>query len=488
MNLSFNSNSPSQSGLQRKLLWLLILATLWAVTLLIIPRVSTQRPAIDSKLLTLRVMLCAISLAVMFGWKAFQAARWRFPDTVYLCLFGAFSAATVFSSNVMYSLAESWQFGGLLLLSWVIFRFSPSPAECKGLLWTVGALGLIASLYGFLTYIGADILRPLYPFDFEENQAGGRNYIHSFFGNPEYFGGFAAPTAVVLWGLAFQPPLKLRWRMLFAAATAFVLLILGLSGSRGAFLGFLAGATIVFIGQVSFLAPHMKKAAWLMLGSGVLALGIAVTILSVPNPLNPRDMRLASRFTDLVNTQTASVRERALFYTSTAAAIPANPIFGYGPGTYRLEFLNNVKRLVEQDPRAGTTAMLQELDRRLAEHAHNDYLEIWFEQGTFGLGSFLLLIAYGSVCFVCRRVGIGWRTTTSHDANVTVGHYVTTFAAVVTICINALTSFPMHMPARASLLWVLIGAFFAMDKQLSEAPVSGAGITTDNLSRTKDEN
>lgn len=487
MNLPLKLRNFQNPELQRKLLWLLILATLCAVTLLIIPRVATQRPAIDSKLLTLRVMLCAVGITTLLNWKSLWHQPWRFLDSVFAALLAAFTSAALFSETVIYSVTETWQYAGLIFVSWTLTRLSITPPEATGFLWTAGGLGVVASLYGFLTYIGADILRPLYPFAFEENQAGGRNYIHSFFGNPEYFGGFAAPTAVVLWGLALQPRVRLWQRVAFATFTAFVLLVLGLSGSRGAFIGFLAGAALVFFGQVSLLTSRIKRTAWILFAASILMVGMGVIVLSTPNPLNPRDVRLAQRFADLTDTQSASIRERALFYTSTATAISENPIFGYGPGRYRLEFLENVKQLVDADPRAGTVIMLQELNRRLAEHAHNDYLEIWFEQGTLGFGAFLLLITSAGVAFSRRRWKLG---TGSHSPSTTsaLGLYTTTFAGVTTIWINALTSFPLHMPARATLAWLLTGVFFALDQRLYEADSTQPGITPEITTPEKDEN
>jgi O-antigen ligase len=337
-------------------------------------------------------------------------------------------------------------------------------------------MGFLAALYGFLTYIGLDVLKSLYPFEFEAVQGGGRNYIHSFYGNPEYFGGVAAPTAILLLGLGLAPKASLIKRALWTAASAFIILVLLLSGSRGALFGFALGAAIVFFGQVQLLPSKLRRISWAALGAALLVVAAGLVIFSTPNPINRRDMRLAQRFTTIFETSSASTRERILFYTSTAMAIPQNPVFGYGPGTYRLEFFNNVKLLVDADPRAGTTMLLNALDRRLAEHTHNDYLEFWFEQGTIGIALLLLLIVHGGVRFLSSRAA-NWRQRETSTAAPLTAINVTLFAATVTILVNAATSFPLHMPARGTLAWVLIGAFFASDRALSEARKSAAGST-----------
>lgn len=456
------TSGPFSLKHRRKLLWLLILVTLITVSVMIVPRVATPNPAVDSKLLALRVLLALIMPFSLLNWRSLAIGGWRFIDSIFAGLALSFIISTTFSGRFTYSLLEHWHLGALYLLGWIIYRLKPNLNECNALVHLGGVLGFLAALYGFLTFLGIDILHRFYPFAFSEDE-GGRNFIHSFFGNPEYFGGFAAPTAILLIGLALQPRVSTIRRAIWMSGAGFILAVLALSGSRGAFLGFLAGTAILFFGQVGLLTKRMQKATWAISLLSTIALLVGAVILSTPNRLNPRDMRLLQRFGDLLHTQTDSVRERLLFYTSTAAAIPQNFIFGYGPGTYRLEFFDNVRLLVEQDEGAATTILLQSLNRRLAEHTHNDYLEIWFEQGVVGFGLLILLITYASVRFLHTRWHI--RKLVQYDAALATptATYVIIFGSATTLFVNALTSFPLHMPARATLAWTLIGSFFAMD-------------------------
>jgi len=471
--------------LLRKLLWLLVLTTLSVASLIIIPRVATPAPAVDSKLLALRVLFGIILFVGALSWRRIISQSWQLTDTIFAGLLASFTLSLLFSGRIKYGLSEFWHMGGFFCIGWLIFRLRPTAAECLALARVGGCLGLIAALYGFLVYIGKDILHAWYPFEFATNQ-GGRNFIHSFFGNPEYFGGYAAPTATLLLGLGFSPRIALWKRSLWILGAAFIMGVLLLSGSRGAVFGFVIGALIIFLGQVRLLEPKLRKISWALVGLGAVAMTAGLIILSTPNPLNPRDMRLAQRFTQLFNTTSASTRERILFYTSTAMAIPQNPVFGFGPGSYRLEFYNNVKLLVEKDPHAGTTVLLNQLNRRLAEHTHNDYLEFWFEQGTIGIALLLLLIVHAAVRFVRTRRHL--RVSPKDSEATSLALLVTLFAGVTTLLVNALTSFPLHLPARGILAWVLIGSFLGFERVISEAaPASAGNLTRANQTISKDE-
>lgn len=450
----------------RKFLWLTALTCLVAALIIILPRVPTPAPAVDSKLLAIRALFGLMLALAAFNWRLLVRPPWQFADTLFAGLLASFVVSAVLSGRMLYCLSEWWHLAGFYGLGWLMYRLRPTVRESLALLQLTGLLGFVAALYGFSTYIGWDILKTVYPFEYETGQ-GGRNFIHSFYGNPEYFGGVAAPTAVVLLGLALQASEKAWRRIGFAGAAAFIMLVLLLSGSRSAVLGSAVGAAVVFLGQVRLLSRKLQRASWLMVGAALLVGVIGLTVFSTPNPINRRDMRLAQRFTTIFETSSASTRERLLFYTSAAMAIPHNFSWGYGPGTYRLEFYGNVKLLADADDRAGTTMLLNDLDRRLAEHTHNDYLEFWFEYGTVGFALILLLICHGGVSYARARWQVR-RTRLSADGIQATSTMVLLFAASATMLVNAVTSFPLHMPARGTLAWILIGAYFASERLLSE--------------------
>lgn len=452
--------------MKRKLLWFLVLTLFATVSTIIIPLVFTQRPAVDSKILALRVLLCVISVVAMANFSELKRKAWNLTDTVFSLLLLTFTASLLLSGRIAYSFQFSWQHAGLIVLSWMVYRLQPDIRETRTFLWLAAALAFLAALYGFSTYTGYDILRPLYPFNFEENQ-GGRNFIHSFFGNPEYFAGYVAPGALLLLGFTLLSSARTHMRVTCFGLMIFILGVMALSGSRGAFAGFLAGSIVLSAGQIVTLPAGNRK---IIIRSvlGLLALGIlGITILSTPNPLNPKDMRLAKRFSESFNTQSASFRERLLFYTSTSRALTVNPVWGSGPGTFRLDYINNVKLTLDEQNPGIKAAVLKEMNNRLAEHAHNDYLEFWFDYGFAGFAAFILLIAHMSVRFFITRISL--LRSRLQSGLLFADFHLILFCAIVAILLNALSSFPFQMSARSTLVWILIGVFFAVDSQLTRA-------------------
>ena len=200
----------------------------------------------------------------------------------------------------------------------------------------------------------------------------------------------------------------------------------------------------------------------LLIAAIVLIGAFVITVFSFPNPLNSHSMRLANRFTELMDIRSASIKERVAFYTVTGRIINRNWMFGTGPGTYKLEFYPTIKELAEQeDDTIAMRNLLLHLKGRVAEHPHNDYLEIWADTGTFGFG-FFLLIAITIVVFAFSR----FYDLLDETRSLTLKRQQIVFATLLAIFINAIFSFPFHLPVRASMAWILIGLYFALTRDL----------------------
>jgi O-antigen ligase len=451
------------SPLLRKLSLYVLLLGLLLLPLIIVPYVPTQTPAVHSKDWLSRC-LCAFALPLSAAF--FFRAR-RSLDLVDVA-FGAFVASqvvsTILSGRFVFSFLENWHNVAWVVTGWVAWRLNPSVADYRKVAAIVGLVGVASALYGLLTYAGVNVLGWLYPFQFRTEE-GGRNYIHSFFGNPEYFGGYAAPVLVLCASRCMQLTGSARSRIAWAGASFLLLAALGLSGSRGAFFGVLVGGALLVARQLPLLPNHARRLALQVIAAGFVVVALAVLVLSTSNPLNRRDMRLAQRFAEATDFRSASSRERLLFYVVTARAVTEHPVFGAGPGTYRLDFFPNFLKLEQSDPTAASEMMAIELRNRLAEHPHNDYLEYWYELGTVGIVALMFIIALSVVRFWSQP----WRATFLDSATTELQVLNSGFfAACVCLLVNAASSFPLHMPARATLFWTLLGCFFASDRQLRQ--------------------
>jgi O-antigen ligase len=324
---------------------LLVFLILLSLPLALVPVVRTMNPPVHSKELAARVLLAVTLVAAVAAWP--QRDR-RQPDLAEAGLVAVFLAAVLsaaLSGRFAYCLLETWHLWVLPLLALAIMRSGASRPFLDKCALIMVLAGVVAGLYGSSVYFGFDVLKPLFPFAVENADA--RNYIHSFQGNPEYYGSYIAPVAVLALSRVFVPGLPGVRRAIWAVVTVFLLLTLVLSGTRGALGGFALGAAILVLHGIGSLRGSARRAAAGAVGVlAVAAVGL-FAILSFPNPLNVRDMRLARRFAELFDVRSDSVKERILFYSVASRMIAANPLLGSGPGTFRLEFYPEVERLVE---------------------------------------------------------------------------------------------------------------------------------------------
>ncbi len=449
----------------KKLFIVLVGVLLFVLPNFVIPRVATLNPAIHSKTLMLRWLLSAMLPAAWLGMRYFSRERLSVAEAVLVLFVGVNLLSALTSSTAGFSLTDSWQLWCLPLVSLAISRFRLNVHERQKLMYLATGGGLIAGLYGLCVYVGFDFLRELYPFAYSKGDA--RNYIHSFLGNPEYLGGYMAALAVLAFGCALLGWDVLWLRMGWFGVCAFFLGILVLSGTRGAILGALFGCALVVARTYRVQEGVVRRR--ILTGVLLLVLGViaVVTVLSVPNPLNVRRMRLAQRFAAMFDLASDSVRERILFFTVAARIVKDHAPLGVGPGCFKLHFYPTVSRLVQEDERAGFKHFAETLQGRVAEHAHNDYLEFLSEIGIVGFAAFAAVMAVLIERFARRR----WfdkSLLTDRGTRLEWFQFTVFFGAIGCLLLNALFSFPLHLPVRASLFWVLVGLFLAADRQLTE--------------------
>ncbi|MGC8841639.1 MAG: O-antigen ligase family protein [Candidatus Sumerlaeaceae bacterium] len=429
----------------------------------VVPRVATLNPAIHSKILMLRWILGAMLVAAALASACFSHHRLLLGEVVLLAFVFANLISAVTSSTPGFSLTDSWQIWCLPLVSLGIARLKPTAHQRDGLVYLAVGGGGIAALYGLCVYLGYDVLRDLYPFAYSKGDA--RNYIHSFLGNPEYFGGYMAPLSVLAFGYALSGWHSLWRRLAWLGLCTFFLLALVLSGTRGALLGALFGFVLILLRVYRVQEPATRRRIMAGIGLLVVVTVAAVAVLSFPNPLNVRRMRLAQRFVAAFDLASDSVRERILFFATASRIVKDHPLLGVGPGCFKLHFYPTVRLLVQEDERAGFKHFAETLQGRVAEHAHNDYLEFLSELGAVGFAAFAGVVAVLISRFRARRSGmIGSEEDLS--ARYTWFQFTIFFGAIACLLLNALFSFPLHLPVRASLFWILVGLFVSCDGEL----------------------
>ncbi|MCX7625605.1 MAG: O-antigen ligase family protein [Candidatus Sumerlaeaceae bacterium] len=429
----------------------------------VIPQVATLNPAIHSKTLMLRWLLAAMGIAYFLAMPLRCRAPLSFVEAGIIGFVFANLCSSLLSTTPVFSLSDSWQLWALPLVSVGIYRLGPTASMVDRLFKLSIGGGIIAALYGFSVYWGYDFLREYYPFAYSKGDA--RNYIHSFLGNPEYFGGYIAALSVVCLGYGLLDARKIFARVGWFLCCFYFLCAVVLSGTRGALLGMAVGGMLNFYSFYRCQSMHVKR-RMLFVGLVLVAFtATLVTIFSVPNPLNVRRMRVAQRFLRTFDLSSDSVRERILFFSVASRMVRDNPVWGVGPGCFKLHFYPTVQKLVEEDERAGFRHFAETLQGRVAEHAHNDYLELLSETGVVGFGVFVFIVSSLIMMFWRERSLLRCADSSAADWRPEAGYEIIAFCSLSCLLFNALFSFPLHLPVRASLFWVLVGLFMACSER-----------------------
>jgi len=449
-----------------KAIFCLILFLLFFIPLFLIPGIRTYNTVTHIKdfllgftcstiaaLCVLRILLFPLSFPI-------RKDPVRLLMILYAVIIGV---SSLLGEEVMYSLRQALYIWPLI----VLFLTLPEAAANKrqGLKRTLSPFeflfrnlekirliiltaGFLTAFYGLCQYIGLDFLRRWFPYDFKEKLA--RNYILSFIGNPEYLGSYLAPLVLLAFPCLWIKGGK-KSRILTSLAILMYLSALILSGSRGAMISLAGGGLLLFIFFFRRASRPVRRKILLSLGLCLLFIIAFMIVFSFPNPLNRHNHAVLLRFKELFNIRSDSIKERILFYSIGAEMIADSPVFGIGEGMFRIRFFPALRDLTLKDPRAGALRFISELKNRVADNAHNDFLQIWIENGTLGILVFTLALAF--------LIGESLSLLLKRDLPEEKSLVLLSFAgASLCLLVNAGFSFPMHTADRAILLWCVLGS------------------------------
>jgi hypothetical protein len=192
-----------------------------------------------------------------------------------------------------------------------------------------------------------------------------------------------------------------------------------------------------------------------VLGLPLLVLTL-VGVFSIPGPWNPTGLRLWGRFSSLLSSQDDSYQERLVMFTLASRLASENPILGIGPGRYRAEYFREFGEAAQGDDTGAMSVMRDRMGGLLGEQSHNDYLQIAAETGIVGVSLFLVAV----LCVLHGLVEIARRESGRRCF----------LALAFLIGIGAVlslmqTSFPLQMPSRAAVFWMLMAGAVGLISQ-----------------------
>ncbi|MEP0825312.1 MAG: O-antigen ligase family protein [Nitrososphaera sp.] len=285
--------------------------------------------------------------------------------------------------------------------------------------------GLIESVYGALQLYGID------PFPT-------KNYFRlvGSFGNPDALAGYLSsvmPFALGMFLLIPQEEQELRFVRQMGMATFFAgLFILPATMIRGAWLGVAVGSLVVL--SVRFDLLKKTKAIFSRTFSRVLiAMGLIVCIIAIGY--------------GLYNLKPDSANGRLLIWKITGAMIKDHPLWGIGFDRFAVEYGNYQAAYFA----SGIGTPTEEYLAGNVHHAHNEFLQLFAELGFVGLVLFLIVIAFSVLPRLQVDKGLVSFLLTSHKS---VLH--SSQAAIVSLCVVSVFSFPFHILPAAANLFVLV--------------------------------
>ncbi|MDH7505592.1 MAG: O-antigen ligase family protein [Candidatus Acetothermia bacterium] len=336
-----------------------------------------------------------------------------------------------------------------LLLYLVLVNTVRQERTALVLLGSVFAAAVLASLYGIVQYCGFDLV-------IRQRVRPGIGSIISTMGNKNYLGGFLAYLYIPYGLLLLRAPR--RWQKLpILLGMALIWYAIMAIASRAVWIGLAIGAIFLLAGalRLKLLRLELVRRSWRWIVGLIGLMAVITALFLFPNPLN-----LSGTIFGRVATGVEALAGPYVRYYDwwvTWEMIKAHPIIGIGLGDFKLEFLDYKAAFLET-PRG---ARYKDIYIAQALQAHNDYLQMWAELGTLGavvIGALIFLVFFS-----------GWRrarglsrslppkgkgqTEEGKERALTI---LLLLAGVLAFMGDAFFSFPLHWPASALCLIVLL--------------------------------
>lgn len=278
-------------------------------------------------------------------------------------------------------------------------------------------------------------------------------------GRYDQLGIFLALVFLLIIGFLYDERVGKKMKMVCAVVLALGLPVLVLTYSRSAWFGFLLG----FL----FLAIFLKKDKRVVIASIIAPLLIATYIfgsnLIVNTLTDTPEQTIAERFFEAFSYERwrgEYIGFGRLYWIveTVLTVVPSSPVFGVGPGQYGGGAAAAL----------GNTIVYDQLSLPFGVYGtggyiDNNWMSMWGELGTIGLGAFLWL--YIGLFLLCIRTAL---THEDKDIRALAG---ATAAILVAFSLNAFLATFFEVRTMAPYVWVLCGLVVSRVKS-EEEPVS----------------
>ena len=302
--------------------------------------------------------------------------------------------------------------------------------------------GLVLAIYGILQFFGFE---PLSWSDRVE-----KNVVKSTIGHPNYLASVLGPLVFVLAGFAF------RWRGrlavgLLGGAIFVVLFCIVLARTRGIWLGLTVAMFCLTLLALRYCLRHRAGTRLVMTILGVFALQVAglVVVSSVVLP----QMGLGIDFRERLLSN-YEIKSRFYYWNAAIDMGRQSPVFGRGFAMFDPQFWTWALDHQQSEIGAYYYDVLPAIASNSPGHVHNEYLEIFCEQGYFGLASATALILFflyfgylGVMRLADLREGL---------------FFLCIYCALLVSLVDAMFSFPWRLPISLMVMMVILAWLYEL--------------------------
>jgi O-antigen ligase len=291
-------------------------------------------PFIVPKILAFRVLavvlMVAYGLLLIASYKKYKIQKT--PLNIAVAIF-ALSAilSTVFSTDVHRSFWDSHErmLGLFTLLHYFAFYYIATTVikgekKWRQLMFTFLVAANIVFILGVLQRINPEFL-----------YNRGTDRVSGTLGNAIYLGGYGMFSFFL--SLFLLTKEKLQWKKIFYVVTAVMgIIAVVISGTRGAFLGLLGGATVVWLGYSFLLEGHKKIKLWLLVIFFIASSLLGVAFLNRDKVFVQNIPLIGRVVTTTLSSTTAQTRWMA--WGIALQGWKEKPVLGWGVNNYFFAF------------------------------------------------------------------------------------------------------------------------------------------------------
>lgn len=390
-------------------------------------------------------------VAWVMGWSEFPR-RWRLPFWLIALNGVTILISLAYSQNAWFSLRQL-----RLPLAGVLFLLLIAVSPLRRKLLTRATAGMIVvgallAMFGIAQYFGIQIPGVVY------SEQVHKNVVNATIGHPNHLSSVLGPMVFLTVSMYYA------WRKNLLAVPAIGLVLLSLcciilARTRSIWLGMMIATAAMAIGGICYILRN-RSARPLLAQAGIgalIALG-GLVVFGVLVGMTGRGIDFRER---LGSKKEISSR---FFYWNAAIDLGGErPLFGNGYAMFDPKFWTYALEHQKTDMSKYYSDVMPAISGTNPGHAHNEYLEVFCEQGFFGLTALLALMGF--------FLYYGWlRMIREPDAHAAFQQLAVLCALVLTM-VDASLSFPWRLPVSMIVLVLILGWMIEFIYSADESPL-----------------